>query len=146
MKSLLAFILCLVFVAISGIVPAVGSETPYVAKDKEELYGTWVNMDYGWGGYTQKLIIYPDGKVEYFSLADDKMGTYEARYLVTRKWSDPEGNIWYKIHWVGSWGREGFSLTKISNSGKTREFVSDDSEYPTKIDPEHLQYRIYYRK
>jgi hypothetical protein len=144
MKSLLAFILCLVFVAISGIVPAVGSETPYVATDKEELYGTWVNMDYGGFGYSQKTIIYPDGKIEYFNSTDQKIAT--ARYLITRKWSDPEGNIWYKLHFVGSWGQEGFTLSKTSNSGKTREFVFDNFEYPTKIDPEHFRYRIYYRK
>ena len=145
MKSLLALILCLVLVAISGSVLAGGYRSPYVATDKEEYYGTWVNMDYG-PRVPQKLICYPDGKMELFKSAADERTFYKCRYLITRKWSDPKGNIWYKYHWVGSWGEEAFTLIKISNSGKTREGVYDKQEYPTKIDPEHHYYRIYYRQ
>ena len=147
MKSLIALILCLVLVAISGSVLAGEYRRPYVATDKEELYGTWVNMDYGtYGRYYQKIIIKPDGTEE-----DFRSGTIGAsimgRYLITRKWSDQKGNIWYKYHWVrrSSVG-EGLNLIKISNSGNTLEYVQDTREYPTEIDPEHDWYRIYYRK
>jgi hypothetical protein len=111
-----------------------------MATDKEELYGTWVNMDY-LAKPAQKIIIYPDGKTElYNSATAEKAFIYMFRYLITRKWSDPEGDIWYKYHWVGNWvGGEGFSFIKISNSGKTREKVYEYLEYPTKIYPEHAK-------
>ena len=144
MKSLLALILCLVLVAISGSALAGGYRRPYVATDKEELYGTWVNMDYGsgYGAYRQKRIINPDGTEEHFGTGTTKKPHRIGRYLITRKWSDPQGDIWYKSHWVrGSTIGEGFSLIKISNSGKTLEYVFDTREYPTKIDPEHDYYR-----
>jgi hypothetical protein len=144
MKSLLALILCLVLVAISGSALAGGYRKPYFATDKEELYGTWVNKDYVM--YKQKIIFHPHGMQEFFSSAAQKTVIRKARYLITRKWSDPEGNIWYKSHWVYSYPIEGFDLIKISNSGKTLEFVFDYHEYPTKIDPEDDYYRIYYCK
>jgi hypothetical protein len=148
MKSLLALILCLVLVAISGSALAGGYRMPYVATDKEELYGTWVNMDFaGIGRRPQKMIIYPDGRIEYFRSAAVERVSHKVRYLITRKWSDPEGNIWYKSHWVHSAGVECFELIKISNSGKTYESAYDTHEYPTKIDPaEDDYYRIYYRE
>ncbi len=68
------------------------------------------------------------------------------RYLITGKWTNPEGNIMYKDHWVGDWGEEGYSLSKISNSGKTLEYVSDRYKHPNKIDPKHPFYRKYTRK
>ena len=44
MKSLLALMLSITFVVSAGTVLA--EEKAYVPKDNEELYGTWVNMDY----------------------------------------------------------------------------------------------------
>jgi hypothetical protein len=53
MKSILALILSIVLVASAGQVTA--GEWGYFAKDQEELYGAWVNMDY-FGSIPQKII------------------------------------------------------------------------------------------
>ena len=72
------------------------------------------------------------------------------RYLITRKWSEQEDEIWYKFHAIGIYfslgPKERFMLCKISNSGKRIESIYDYSDYPTKIDPESPHYRIYFRQ
>jgi hypothetical protein len=61
-----------------------GYKRPYMATDKEELYGTWVNMDYGSGEgtYHKKIIINPDGTEEYFSSAALERASWKHRYLI----------------------------------------------------------------
>ncbi len=133
MKSLLALILSLALVAFTA--DAFAEEWDkyrhYVAKDTEEIYATWVNLEVK-SNNPQKLIYRPNGIVEYFYSANPEAG----RYLILNKWSDSEGNIWYKKHSV-NWYHEYYSLIKISNSGNTLEVVRDRNDYPTKIDPKH---------
>jgi hypothetical protein len=94
----------------------------------------------------QKIIFNSDGTGGSSSWADSKEPTYRTKILITGKWTDSEGNIMYKDHWVGDWGEEGYSLLKISNSGNTLEYVFDSDKHPNKIDPKHSYYRKYTRK
>ena len=142
MKLILALILSVTLVAFTS--DSIAGERGYYAKDNEELYGTWINMEYK-GMPAQKIVRKPDGTSEIFMSANLKKPSYMARYLITGKWTDPEGNIWYKIHWVGEWREEGYTLFKISNSGKSLESVTD-TKYPTEIDPKNNLYRKYTRE
>ena len=114
--------------------------------ESDELYGTWVNMDYKWGRPPQKLIFKSDGTFESFVNADSKASTWQGTNLIEKKWKDSEGNVWFKIKWSGNWGESGYELAKISNSGNTYEYVFSNDEYPKEIDPKHENYRIYTRE
>ena len=144
MKSILAWILSL---TIMFVAPNSMADTSfYFAGDSEPLYGTWINMEYH-GIPAQVLIYNPDGTGEASnSVHLDPL--WKIRYLITGKGVDPEGNIIYKIHWIGNWKwqPEGFSLYKISNSGNTLEYVYDSDKYPKEIDPKDSKYRKYTRK
>ena len=143
MKSILALILIITLMAFTA--DAFAGERAYFAKDKEELYGTWINMDY-LSKPSQKKVFNSDGTGGSSSQADSKELMWKFRYLITGKWTVSDGNIMYKDHWVGDWGEEGYSLHKISNSGNTLEIVFDKDTYPNKIDPKHPFYRKYTHK
>ena len=143
MKSILALILGIVFFAFATEV--IAGEWGYFAKDQEELYGTWVNMKYG-SCIPQKIIYKPVGTFNCFRDANSKVPDDGGRYLVTGKWSDSEGNIFYKSNWVGDWGEEAYQITKISSSGNTLEFMLGYDEPPKNIDPANIWYRKYNRK
>jgi len=143
MKSILAWILSLILVAFT--VDAFAGEIVYFAKDNEPLYGTWVNMDYN-GNPAPVLVFNPDGTGGSKGHADSNKFVSRFKSLITRKWTDDDGNIMYKEHWVGSWKEEGYTLFKVSNSGDTLEYVWESDKYPQKIDPKHLKYRKYTRK
>jgi hypothetical protein len=143
MKSILALILSIVLFAFAAQV--IAGEWGYFAKDQEELYGTWVNMG-NFGDTPQKIMNKPVGTFSCFRDANSKVPDNGGRYLVTGKWSDSEGNIFYKSIWVGDWGEEAYQVTKISNSGNTLESVLGYDEHPRNIDPNNIWYRKYTRK
>ncbi len=72
------------------------------------------------------------------------------KYTIIDKWTDSEGNIWYKLiteYGGKTYGAKPFyELHKISNSGLTWEFVSSTEAYPIEIDPDHPLYFTYYRQ
>ena len=142
MKSILAWILSLTLLLAAT--NSIAGKWWYFAGDNEPLYGTWVNMEY-YSRPPQKVIYNPDGTGG-SSVSVDSDPSYKIRYLITGKWTDPENNIMYKIHWIGSWREEAFSLIRISNSGNTLEHVFDHEKHPDKIEPSHEFYRKYTRK
>lgn len=143
MKSILALFLSLAFVFVAA--DSMADKWWYFAGENEPLYGTWINMDYS-SRPPQKMVINPDGTGWASSLADATTPSWRTKSLIIAKWEDSEGNIMYKTHWVGDWREEGFSLIRISNSGKTLEFVFGRDKRPEKIDPNNINYRKYTRK
>jgi hypothetical protein len=143
MKSLLALLLSATLVALAADV--IAGEFRYFAGEDEELYGEWVNMNYG-ARPLQKWVFNPDGTAWACSRADLDAPEHRMRYLITGKWEDPNGNIMYKSHWIGSWGAEAFQLSRISDSGNKLEYVFHHKDYPKEIDPKNVYYRVYTRK
>jgi hypothetical protein len=145
MKLLSTLILCLILVTFAAdtFAEEFDKHRPYVAKDTEEIYATWVNPEVK-SGHPQKTIYKANSIVEWFMSDRSVAPDYIGRYLILNKWKDSEGNIWYKIHSVGS--HEFYSLIKISNSGNTLEIVEDRVDYPIKIDPKHVFYDKYSRE
>ena len=142
MKSLLALILSITLVAFAA--GALAGERGYIVQDNEELYGIWINLSKSRGN--QEQIIKPDGTYEYIRGATKG----RARYLITGKWKDSQGNIFYRYHCVAidpqGGGIEFYVLAKISNSGNTLETLHDSETYPTDIEQEVPFYRKYTRK
>ena len=123
----------------------------YVPKENEEIYGTWTNADYEKASrdVDAKFIIVPDGQEIYATVSSSvKRGILQ--YTIIDKWTDSEGNVWYKRHISRNyleppWGE----LDRISNNGTTLEFVFSTqvpAKCPTKIDPKDWSYLIYYRQ
>ena len=141
----------LIFAVLVLLISCATGKKAYVAKENEEIYGTWVNTEYGTmeALFSQKRITNPDGTwEEYGGMADIAYRTL--KYTIIDKWTDSEGNIWYKL--ITEYGGKAYGakpfyeLHKISNSGLTWEFVSSTEAYPTEIDPDHPMYFIYYRQ
>ncbi len=131
----------------------------YEAKEDEELFGTWVNLEelrraeeteYDDRGQARKIVFHPDGTLDfYWTSTSTRKG--DGTFSIIEKWTDDEGNIWYKsIQKVPSLNMIAHALTKISNSGNTMESSFKTSgEFPTLLDPNDLRvsnYEIYYRQ
>jgi hypothetical protein len=141
MKSLLALILSASLVVFAT--DALAGERGYIVQDNEELYGIWINLSKSQGNREQ--IFKQDGTFDYIRGATKGSG----RYLITGKWKDSQGNIYFRYHYVvydGFGGFEAYTLAKISNSGNTLETLHDTETYPTEIEPGVPFYRKYNRK
>jgi len=143
MKSIIVLVSSLILCTFA--IDVIAGENYYFAEDDEALYGTWVNLYYGTNPL-QKLVYNPNGTGWGATNANSESPVWKIRYLITGKWKDSQGNIMYKTHWVGSEGNAGYSLYKISNSGKTLEYMNSHTDYPEEIDPKSSYYRKYFRK
>ena len=115
---------------------------------KEEYYGTWVNTDYDRSTFFwAKTIHNHDGTLIKYRSTSDTEPYKTATFTIEDKWTDSEGNIWYKILYTETEQiLSNFELTKISDNGTTLELVISIIDYPTEIDPNNDMYRIYYRQ
>jgi len=104
-----------------------------------------------------KIIQNPSGAwISYFRV-DNTTPYCAGDRSVVEKWSDYEGNIWYKTMGTNlAGGLSGYrfgpftynELHRVSSSGKIWEYVSKPAHlgWPTEIDPKDPEYRIYYRQ
>jgi len=125
---------------------AIGEQT-CVAQEKDEILGTWLNTEYK--RHPQKWIFSPDETCEVYNSESAPSPFFEATYTIAEKWTDSEENIWYKLKATGKLGKqkaEWYYLARISDSGKTLEYVYHPVDYHKELDPNHPSYRIYYRK
>ena len=130
---------------------------------KEEMYGTWINEDYK--GNTppfEKFIITSDGKMEFFKtevapwepeieLSDGEWMPCDFHiFTIDDKWSDSDGNIWYKVAArVGGYEKiatNAYLLMKVSDSNNVLEYMVGRLGYHEELDSSAVKYtyRIYY--
>ena len=107
------------------------------------LSGTWVNIDYlgTWEFYEQKLIVYPDGKFEYFPFTTDTEPSRQAQFSLTEAWIDSDGFMWHRGIYKGP--LTFYVLGKISDSGNTWEVIVDGVNDPTEWDTSKTKYEEY---
>ena len=135
--SILCFVLAVLFITGSGAT----EKNAYVATDKEELYGTWVNLDI----LVQKKIIYPDGKDETFYSKSAVNPFVTGQITIIKKWTDRKGDIYYHCTWSSNVEPSTqYWLIRISDSGNVVEIVSSPIDFPNKVDPNDLDYGIRY--
>ncbi len=134
------------------------AQEKYVPKANEELYGTWTNERYPKSDpyHVQKVVIAADRYELYFGKSDS-VKFANSNWEIEAKWTDSEGNIWYKTFGTHTDGMfDGYrwqEIDKLSKSGTVWErqlnpIAGGDfspNYYPTKIDPESYYYRILYR-
>ena len=73
----------------------------YISKDYE-IYGTWINPDAKPVLQKGKIAIYPEGKMELYNTSESKSYTQPEFFIVTNKWIDSTGDIWYTL--IVDWG------------------------------------------
>jgi len=112
----------------------------------DDIYGTWVNPDYNEKGQYAKWVDHPDGTYELYSVMDYPEPTYTGKETITGSWYDKEGNLWVRWTYLNTVGEFGYGLYKFSDSGKVRESVWSESDYPDEMSPIGGNYSIHYRQ
>ncbi len=150
-KVLIAFAVMLA--ALAGCAPG-----KYIPKANEEIYGAWANDQYSgimsWTEYAPQLTVSTPGNYADYRLLTDHDPAQAGKLEIASKWTDSEGNAWYKTLGSGSDGDKVFRfqrLEKVSRSSAIREFQFvfverfDPQFYPKALDPNASLYRIYRR-
>lgn len=118
----------------------------------EAYSGTWINIEYeysGGMGNPQKVVRYPDGRWEDYSLAMHEMQRCWGKDTITDIWKDSNGDIRYKGSWENSLNVKGYLMGRISDSGNTHEALLRLWGEPIEEwDPDDIRYRytIHYRQ
>ena len=152
------FLSALVILLLSITPLGVAARDKYVAKSSEEIYGTWTNDKTVNTFHIQKMVVSADGFKEYANVSSSYPNV-EASQQIDSKWTDSNGNIWYKVSGkinTGPWKGQSFKgLEKLGEAGSVLEMVVNafqgdfnSAKYPDKI--EHNStfnggYRIFYR-
>lgn len=126
-----------------------GEKLVYVPKENEELYGTWVNEEYNSMIINARWDWKSDGNWASYPNTTGEPN-WKGKYSITEKWTDDSGAVWYKMTWKNEiYGKSGYGLIRIGDSGLTMETAFSFSAYPTKIDSTTSLWGyggIYYRK
>jgi beta-lactamase regulating signal transducer with metallopeptidase domain len=152
-RVLLVCLACLV-----PLLAVTGSTRPMVVKLEEPIVGTWINPEYeGPKGLAAKSVVYPDGKQLDYQKISDAVPTWEYQLEVEEKWTDPQGNRWYKVRWEGwyfgsvkpsftecAW--KGCTVVRINPAGTVSESVGAELGYPKEFSPVGGAYSISYRQ
>lgn len=134
-----------------------GKQENFVPKGKEELYGTWTNEKNSADVFHGQKVVVTAERMRIYTKVSDPAPAMEVSWEITSKWTDSEGNVWYKtlgtsiggVYKGANWQ----ALEKISKSGKVWERAMNLLEtgkfnpafYPRTIDPNGSYYRVLYR-
>jgi len=149
-KTLVSVLILVLAVLIIAGSCATGKKA-YVAKEDEELFGTWVNPDYDASWIYAKVVIKPDGTWEEYSLTYSDRPIYKGEYTIADKWTDSDGYIFYKNS-ITRIDKESYRtyyiMSKIDKTGNVYEDLWSTVEMPTEFNPDNKLYnhRIYYRQ
>ena len=132
------------------------AQDKYVPKTDEEIYGTWILTNLN-QTELQKIVLSAKG-MDRFSLLSNAIPYDNATYEIDVKWTDSEGNIWYKAHGIQTSGiYKGYTyveLDKLSKSGTVWEgqftltgfnTKVDAMSYPKEFDPKSPSHGIFLR-
>ena len=136
MKTQMLFISALM-ILLSMIPLGAIAQDKYVPKADEEIYGTWILTNLN-QTELQKIVLSAKG-MDRFSLLSDMTPYDNATYEIDAKWTDSEGNIWYKAHGTqtsGAWKDYTYvELDKVNKAGIIWEGQFAPCGYKGKIDP-----------
>jgi len=127
------------------------TEKKVTKRDYKFFSETWINEEYNKESeFPAKLVIRRDGTFDAYFMLSDKKKYRSGIYEIVEKWTDSEGNIWYKRHVWGGAKVEGhpggYALDKFSNSGNVWEYIESGADFPTEIDKNHPYYHRYNRQ
>jgi hypothetical protein len=154
--KMLVYVLVFLVAALAGVGSFANDKEKYgfyVPKPNEEIFGTWVNKEYSGTRlvHPQKLVFRFWGYEEEYTNIADNNSSYQDTFILVDKWTDSEGNIWYKVYEQNGQMKYGwFSLVKISKGRTVFEYIFNSYPlmWPKEADmnPDNPQYRIYYHQ
>ena len=149
-RSLVSILILVLAVLINTGSCATGKKA-YVAKEDEELFGTWINPAYDASWIYAKVVIKPDGTWDEYSLTYSDRPIYKGEYIITDKWTDSDGYIFYKsiITRIDKEShRPYYVMSKIDKTGNVYEDLWSTIQMPTEFEQDDMLYnhRIYYRQ
>lgn len=128
-----------------------------IPKGDEELYGTWVNEKNNADVFHGQKVVVTAAGMDIYSKASDPAPGMVVSWDITSKWTDSEGNVWYKTYGTSIGGvykgANWQALEKISGSGTVWERAANYLDlgrfnpafYPKTVDPNGASYRVLYR-
>lgn len=136
---------------------------PYIVTENEQLYGTWVNEEYADLGLVRKkckdvkFVIVPEGKFFIYSAITDQQPRYEARISYKEKWTDNQGNVYYKAEYTSRWYHydehpdfypkcHWYVVFRINAAGDMLESVWNQVEYAEEFSHLAGWYEVHYRQ
>jgi len=150
MKVRMLLFISILFLVIIMVVGGCATTKKVSKKDYRFFSGTWINEEYNTHPFMARWVIRPDGTFAGYFRTTDTEKAEIGIYRIVDKWTDSEGNLWYKMHvWPGVMveGKpDSYELDRFSDSGNVWEFVSITGDFPTEINENHVRYHIYYRK
>ncbi len=147
MKSKTLISVLILIMAVLGITGSCATGKKAVKAPIELVYGTWANLDYNTrNAFYAKAKIRPDGIIEVASHTENEYHHFDdITFTIIESWMDSDGNKYYKVDLVqgiNTW----YELWRINETDSVLEYIKSNIDYPTKIDPEHMNYRILYRQ
>lgn len=136
---------------------------PYAAQADEPLYGTWVNEEYANLGLVRrnvsdvKYVFTDGGKFFPYTSMSDAEPTFEGRLSFDEKWTDNQGNVYYKAVQTWRWypydegkpfppGSVHNVLYRINVAGNTLETVCNQLKYPEDFSDYAGWYMVHHRQ
>lgn len=109
----------------------VGIKAPNYEK---AIYGPWVNTEYSGELFQyQRIIMDPDeGMITRYLKVTDSYPDAKEKFTVIDKWTDSEGNRWYKIKWecqMAAGHVKYYEISRIDKSFDSMELVHQQSRY-----------------
>jgi len=121
----------------------------------ERLHGAWTNTEYFGTYWTHTFVIYPDERWTWYDRTDTDSPTGESRYVIDRKWTDPQGNRWYWLTARSSYAPYNeevaratlsYLLAKIDPQGDRLEIETSLMTWPESFGALGNFHYVYYRK
>jgi hypothetical protein len=132
------------------------SDSFYYPSWDEPLYGTWINYDYPEGSYNRnpKTVIHNSGYLEAFLKITDTTAPESGVMVIIKKWTDPQGNVWYKTFFRANAPGDTLWLFRISKNNSVSESIfcqanisgCEESLIEANLAPNNPHYRIYNRQ
>jgi hypothetical protein len=145
--KVLVWVLVIFFTAFITEVCFAEEKDYYIPKRNTELWGIWINETYGNAPAHYKWVFYNWGYGEGFTKVTDTTPAAKWTVTIIDKYTDDDGNLWYKTFNQLNYGWSGYFLYEINNDKTVLETSWNSYDFPTQNDLEakvglHL---IYYR-
>ena len=86
---LLTFLLIIIFVSCAS------GKSAYIARENEEIYGSWINNEYNGTDVPAKLVYHTEGTRAWYMTEFSTKIAYSDTYRIKEKWTDDKGIVWY---------------------------------------------------